>query len=141
MRPYEISVEVSQESLLRNGLTLDEVAAALRMRSLNLPGGSIKSGRDDVLLRTRGEAHWGHEIEKLVVTTRADGTRVLVGDIARVVDGFEDSGQQLLFDGMPASMVQVARIGNQDLRHVSESCAGLSKVCVCYPDGVQLTLE
>ena len=141
VRLYEISVEVSQESLLRNDLTLDDVAAALRKRSLDLPGGAIKTGRSEVLLRTRGQAYYGHELEKLVVTTRADGTRVLIEDIARVVDGLEDSGQTLAFDGKPAALVQVARVGSQDLRHVSESVRQfVDQSTSQYPEGVELTL-
>ena len=141
VRPYEISVEVSQQSLLRNGLTFDEVAAAVRQRSIDLPGGSIKSRSDEVLLRARGQAYWGPELEKLVVTTRADGTRVLLGDVARVVDGFEDTGQTLSFDGKPAALVQVARVGNQDLRQISESVRQfVDQSASKYPEGVELTL-
>ena len=141
VRPYEISVEVSQQSLLRNGLTFDEVAAAVRKRSIDLPGGSIKSRFDEVLLRAQGQAYWGPELEKLVVTTRTDGTRVLLGDVARVVDGFEDTGQTLSFDGKPAALVQVARVGNQDLRHISETVRQfVDQSASRYPEGVELTL-
>lgn len=141
VRPYEISVEISQTSLIRNRLTLDDVATALRQRSIDLPGGTIDTGRDQILLRTRGQAYWGHELEKLVVTTRTDGTRVLIRDIAHVVDGFEDSSQRLVFDGKPAALVQVARVGNQDLRQVSESVREFVKQSATrYPEGVELTL-
>ena len=141
VRPYEISVEVSEQSLLRNGLTFDEVASAVRKRSVDLPGGSIKTGSNEVLLRTRGQAYWGHELEKLEVTTRADGTRVLLEDVARVVDGFEDTGQTLSFDGKPAALIQVARVGNQDLRQVSETVRQFVETSASrYPQGVALTL-
>ena len=141
VRPYEISVEVSEQSLLRNGLTFDEVAAAVRKRSVDLPGGSVKTGSNEVLLRTRGQAYWGHELEKLEVTTGADGTRVLLEDVARVVDGFEDTGQTLRFDGKPAALVQVARVGNQDLRQVSETVREFVENSASrYPQGVALTL-
>ena len=141
VRPYEISVEVSELSLLRNGLTFDEVASAVRKRSVDLPGGSIKTGSNEVLLRTRGQAYWGHELENLEVTTRADGTRVLLRDVARVVDGFEDTGQTLSFDGKPAALIQVARVGNQDLRQVSETVREFVESSSSrYPEGVALTL-
>ena len=141
VRPYEISVEVSQQSLLRNGLTFDEVAAAVRKRSVDLPGGSIKSRSDEVLLRTRGQAYWGAELEKLVVTTRADGTRVRLSDVAHVVDGFEDTGQTLSFDGKPAALVQVARVGSQDLQDISETVRDfVNQSAAKYPEGVALTL-
>ena len=89
-RPYEISIEVSEQSLRRNGLTFDEVAAAVRSGSLDLPGGSIKTSAGEILLRTKGQAYWGREFEDLVVTTRADGTRLYLKDVATIVDGFEE---------------------------------------------------
>ena len=140
-RPYEISVEISEASLSRNNLTFDEVADALRERSLDLPGGSVKTDQGEILLRTAGQAYWGHELEKLVVTTRSDGTRVLLADVARVVDGFEDTGQSLTFDGKPAALVQVGRVGNQDVRRISETVkrfvAGSADK---YAEGVELTV-
>ena len=41
--PYEISVEVSEISLRRHGLTFDQVADAVRRSSLDLPGGSVRT--------------------------------------------------------------------------------------------------
>ena len=120
-RPYEISIEVSEASLSRNNLTFDDVAEALRKRSLDLPGGSVKTDRGEILLRTAGQAYWGHELEKLTITTRSDGTRVTLNDVAQVVDGFEDTGQSLTFEGKPAALVQVFRVGDQDVRNVSQT--------------------
>ena len=118
-RPYEISVEVSRDSLLRNDLSFTQVADALRQRSLDLPGGSIKTSDGEVLLRSTGQAYWGEELEALAITTRPDGTRVLLKDVARVVDGFADTGQSVAFDGKPAALIQVSRTGDQDIREVS----------------------
>ena len=140
-RPYEISVEVSQAALLRNGLTFDAVAAAVRKRSVDLPGGSIKTDQGELLLRTRGQAYWGLELEQLVLTARKDGTRVMLKDVARVVDGFADTSQSLRFNGKPAALVQVARVGNQDLRDISESVRRyIARSASSYPEGVELTL-
>ena len=141
VRPYEVSVEVSEASLSRNGLTFDDVAGALRKRSLDLPGGSIKAEQGEILLRTVGQAYWGDEIENIVVTTRGDGTRVFVRDVARVVDGFEDTGQALRFDGRPAALVQVSRVGRQDVRQISEAVRGyVAGASGRYPEGTRLTI-
>ena len=140
-RPYEISVEVSEASLSRNNLTFDDVAAALRERSLDIPGGSVKAEEGEILLRTTGQAYWGYELEKLVVTVRADGTRVLVRDVAQVVDGFEDTGQSLRFDGKPAALVQVSRVGDQDVRQVSAALRQyVARAAGRYGEGVELTI-
>ena len=140
-RPYEISVEIAEPLLLRNNLTFDEVATALRLRSADLPGGTVKTDAGEVLLRTSGQAYWGEELENLVVTARSDGTRVLLKDVAEVVDGFEDTSQGLTFDGKPAALVQVSKVGDQNIQEISETVRRfLAETGSRYPSGVELTL-
>lgn len=140
-RPYEISIEVSEASLRKYNLTFDQVAGAVRSGSLDLPGGSIKTNAGEILLRTKGQAYWGHEFEDLVVTRRADGTRVLLKDVATVIDGFADTDQSLRFNGKPAAMIRVARIGEQDLETISGAAKQYIKdVRHRLPEGVDLTI-
>lgn len=140
-RPYEISIEVSEPSLRRNGLSFDQVATAVRNGSLDLPGGSIKTAAGEILLRTKGQAYWGEEYEDLVVTTRPDGTRLYLKDVATVVDGFAETDQALRFNGKPAALIRVARIGEQDLQvisnEVSQYVADSKQI---LPSGVSLTI-
>ncbi|MGD8341639.1 MAG: efflux RND transporter permease subunit, partial [Gammaproteobacteria bacterium] len=70
VRPDEISVEVSETTLRRFGLTLDQVASAIRLSSLDLPGGAIKAGSGEILVRTQGQNYSGTEFEDIVVVTR-----------------------------------------------------------------------
>jgi len=57
IRPYEVSIEVSEQALRRYDLTFDEVAQSIRRSSLDLPGGSIKTEGGEILLRTKGQAY------------------------------------------------------------------------------------
>jgi len=140
-RPYEISIEVSESSLRRNGLTFDQVAAAVRSGSLDLPGGSIKTVAGEILLRTKGQAYWGQEYENLVITTRGDGTRLYLKDVARVVDGFADTDQSLRFNDKPAALIRVARMGEQDLQEISSSVKTyINDVGPTLQEGVALTI-
>ena len=140
-RPYEISVEVSEISLQRNGMTFDEVAQALRRRSVDVPSGSIRSDRGEILLRSRGQAYHGEDLERLAIRVRPDGTRVLLRDVARVVDGFADTGQELSFDGRPAALLQVARVGGQDARRIVATVRQyVTEASSRYPDGAALHL-
>jgi multidrug efflux pump subunit AcrB len=140
-RPYEISVEVSEASLRRHGLSFDQVAEAVRRSSLDLPGGSLKGEGEEILLRTRGQAYWGPEFERLQLLTRADGTRLSLGEVARVVDSFEDTDQVARFDGEPAVMVRVFRVGAQDVLHISRSVhMYVREANARMPEGVSLTV-
>ncbi|MCK4999623.1 MAG: efflux RND transporter permease subunit, partial [Anaerohalosphaera sp.] len=49
VRPYEISIEVSEETLRRYSLTFDDISAAIRRSSLDVPGGSVKTTGGEVL--------------------------------------------------------------------------------------------
>ncbi len=141
VRPYEIAIEVSESQLRRHGLTFDRVADAVRRSSLDLPGGSIKAEGGEILLRTRGQAYWGPEFERLVLLTRADGSRLSLGEVARVVDSFEDTDQVAHFDGRPAVMVRVYRVGDQDVLHISRSVHEyVREANQRMPEGVALTV-
>lgn len=141
VRPYEISVEVSEASLKRNNLTFDQVAEAIRQNSVDLPGGTLRTERGDLLLRTDGQAYGATELDALMVTTRSDGAQVRLGDVARVADGFADTGQRLRFDGRPAALVRISQVGSQDLREITEQVRRyVAESRGRYPEGVQLTV-
>jgi len=112
-RPYEISIEVSEAALRRHGLSFDEVAQAVRRSSLDLPGGSIRTEGGEILLRTIGQAYRGSEYEELVLWTRPDGSRLRLGEVAAVVDGFAETDQTARFDGNQTVLVSVFRTGKQ----------------------------
>jgi len=120
VRPYEISVEIPEENLRRYGLTLEQVAARIRQASLDLPGGTIKTVGGDILIRTKERRYFGPGYADIVIVAREDGTEVRLGDIAGVRDGFEETDTSARFDGKPAAMVKVFRVGNQKPNAISQ---------------------
>ncbi len=123
-RPYEVSIEVSELALERYGLTFDELTQAVRASSIDLSGGSIKSGRGEILLRTDAQAYAGADFEELVLRAQPDGSRVRVGDVATVVDGFADTDQSARFGGEPTVVVQVFRVGEENALDVAAAVRG-----------------
>ena len=118
---YEISVNLSEQSLRGWHLTFEEVAAAVRNFSISLPGGSVTTPSGEVLLRTNGQQYTGEEYERLPLRSQADGTRVRLGDVATIVDGFEENAASSTFDGKPAVLVAVYRAGDESATDVSEA--------------------
>lgn len=140
VRPYEISIEVSEQALRRYNLTFDEVVQAVRRSSFDLPGGSVKTQAGEILLRTKGQAYRGRQFEGLVLRTAPDGSRLYLGDVATVVDGFAETDQSARFDGKPAGMVQVFRVGNESALDVSDAVKQYVKEAqVRMPEGITLT--
>ena len=104
VRPYEISVEIAEEELRRHRVTLSQVARRLREASQDIPGGLIKSGGHEILLRTKERRYYGPEYEQLVILSGPDGSRVRLSEIAQVRDGFAETDQYARFDGEPAGV-------------------------------------
>jgi multidrug efflux pump subunit AcrB len=89
-RQYELAVEVSEFTLRRYGLKFSDVVNAIRGSSLNLPAGSIKASDGDIQLQTRGQAYDRRDFERIPLLSTRDGTQVMLGDVATIVDGFAD---------------------------------------------------
>ncbi len=121
VRPYEISIEVSEENLRRYNLSFDDVSNAVRNSSLDTPAGSVKTAGGEILVRTKGQRYYGPEFEKIIVLTRNDGTQLRLGDIAEVKDDFEDIDLYARFDGKRSAFVQVFRIGEQGALDISRT--------------------
>ena len=113
-RPYEISVEVSEQTLRKYGLTMSEVSQAIKNSSIDLPGGTIKSDGGDILLRTKGQVYTGKDFGRLVLRTFGDGTRLTLEDIATIKDGFVETDGYGRFDGDPTATLQVVAGGQQN---------------------------
>ena len=139
--PYEISIEVSETALRRHGMTFDEVADAVRRSSLDLPGGSVRTDGGEILLRTIGQAYRGDEYEDLVLWTRPDGSRLHLGDVATVVDGFAETDQQARFDHEPTVLVTVIRTGDQSSLDISAAVQRyVERARPRLPEGVSMTV-
>ncbi|MCF6291003.1 MAG: efflux RND transporter permease subunit [Desulfobacterales bacterium] len=120
VRPYEISIEISEENLRRYGLTLAQVAQRVRQASLDLPGGSIRTKGGEILIRTKERRYLGDEYGDIVIRARADGAELRLRDIGVVRDDFAEIDQYARFNGLPAAMVAVYRVGDQKPTKISD---------------------
>ena len=121
VRNYEISVEIPQDTLRTYNLTLEEVAHRIGRTSVELPGGAVKTPGGDVLVRVKERKDYGHEFGKIPIITANDGTQVLLEDIADIKDGFEETDNAATYNGKPAVMIDVYRIGDQTPVSVSNA--------------------
>jgi len=120
-REYEISIEVSEQLLREYHLSLGQVASIISSSSLDLPAGSVRTEHGDIALRTLGQAYVQQDFESIVLKTFPDGTRLLLGDIARVKDEFEEARGFALFNGTYSLGIQVYAMGEQDIIATAET--------------------
>lgn len=141
-RDLEIGVEITQENLRRYGLTLQDVATKLASEALELPGGGVDTSTGEVLVRLTERRDYGSEFGRLPIVASADGTRLLLKDIATITDGLEDTDSYALMDGKPAVLIEIYRVGNQTPMEVAAAAfEQMEKMRTELPDGMALTVH
>lgn len=102
IRKQEIWVEVDPARLQQYGMSLDDVRAAIAAHSRNVPGGTLKTPRGEILVRTLGEAAGSEDVERIILRSTATGTPLTIGDVARVRETFEEPTTFGRWAGNPA---------------------------------------
>ena len=120
-RDFEVSVEISEVQLQAYNLTFEDIVAAIRRTSVDIPGGSIRSENGDILLRAKGQAYTAWDFARIPLINKTDGTRLLIGDIASINDGFIEDNNFSLFDGKTAMNIRVRAVGDQNALEISKS--------------------
>ena len=140
-RDYEIAIEISETLLREYQLTLGNVAEIISRSSLDLPAGAVRTRNGDITLRTIGQAYVQKDFESIVLKTFPDGTRLNLGDIATVNDGFVDGSGFASFDGNYGLNIDVYAMGSQDIVETANTAkAYIQRKETELPDGVHLTV-
>ncbi|GIU40781.1 acriflavin resistance protein [Shewanella sairae] len=119
VRDYEIGIELSEDKLREYGLTFSQVAQAVQNSSIDLPGGSIRAKDGDILLRTKGQAYTGEDFAQIVVSTRPDGSRIMLPQVATINDSFEERLEYTRFNGQPAAIIEILSVDDQNALDIS----------------------
>jgi multidrug efflux pump subunit AcrB len=139
IREGEIHIEISEHTLRRYGLTLGQIAEAVRTASLDLPAGRVKTTGGEILVRTKGRRYYAADYEDVAVITRPDGSKVTLGNIANLKDGFEDVDVTTRFDGKLAGVIEVYRVADQNALTVSDTVKRyVEEIRPSLPQGVDI---
>ena len=142
VRNYEISIEIPQEVLRTYNLTLNEIAGSIRRGAVEIPGGAIKTEGGDVLVRVSERRDFGREFGRIPIISSADGTELYLEDIAVIRDGFEETDSFATFNGKPAVMLEVYRIGDQSPIEVADAVhRQIAEINTILPGGLSLVSQ
>jgi len=142
-KQYQIDIEIPEATLRKYGLTLQDVARVVRQENIEVPGGTMKTDLQEVLLRGKNKHEIGHEIAKIPMVTDANGVVLTVDDLGDVRDEFEDVAAQHCIavaqdgtadqadgesdsvsrrriDGMPGLVIKVDKTAKEDLLAITD---------------------
>lgn len=111
----QVSIEVSEEALRRFGLSMSDVANAVRQSSLNSSGGRIESPVGDVSLTARNLADTADQFGNIIIRQTSEQGTVRVDDVANIVDGFVSDKLRASFNGRSTVFVMIPEPDKMDI--------------------------
>ena len=113
IRNPEVSIEIPQAVLRSLRLTLGEIAERIDTAARDVPGGEVRTLGGEVLLRSAGRRFFASEYADIPVVSNTSGSKIRLGDIATITDGFEDVDRYSSFNGKPGVTLWVYQTGNE----------------------------
>jgi len=115
----QFQVLVDPELLLKYGLTLREVEAAVQASNSNATGGYLTQGGNELLVRSLGRIQGVNDLVSVVV--KASGGRpVVLGQVARVAEAPQVKRGDAAVNGKPAVILVIAKQPGADTRRLTD---------------------
>ena len=136
---YEIGIEISPRILKSHGLTLQEVANAIRQFSVNQSSGEVRTERGLISVRVENQAYVEQEFESIPVKTFADGGTLTLSDIADVRDAFEQGIHYTKANGKNLLTLFVGASEEQSITDIADTVSAyLDQQQSELPQGISL---
>jgi len=103
-----VRVELLPFALNRYGISTEDVRAAIQAANANRPKGAVEGDGRRLQIYTPSPSRRAADYAALVIAWR-NGAAVRLGDVARVLDGVENTRTLGLFNGQPAIIVLITR--------------------------------
>ncbi|MBN1531472.1 MAG: efflux RND transporter permease subunit [Spirochaetes bacterium] len=110
----EFLVEVNPDAMRKYRVGMNTVINALKQRNVDLPGGSLRIGDTEYVLRTKGQFKNAGEIEDTVIIGNDAGYVVRIRDMAKVTAAYEDPDVYERFNGRGAVIMRIWRQSSAD---------------------------
>ena len=104
----EIRVELNQAKLSGYGISITQIQNVLRSENLNLPGGTVKRGDQELIVRTTGEFKTVDEIRNIPLTLRS-GESIRLYDVASVEEKYKDINSMSRYNGESSISLSVSK--------------------------------
>lgn len=106
---------MSQDALLAYNLSFEEVAAKVRNSNLLSTGGTIKTDAEDYLIRADNRSYYADKLNDVIVKSTPSGSSILLSDVAKVRDQFEETPNALFYNGDSAVTMVISNTNSEDL--------------------------
>ena len=139
-RAPAVVVDVSSADLAAYGVSMDEIAAALRAENVSTSGGIVDVGPRSLVVRVHGGYGAAAQLAAVPIASRPGGA-VLLGDVATVSQGIAAAQSAATLNGAPAvGLVVEGASGANSLAVDTAIRAALTRLGPRLPAGVTTTI-
>jgi multidrug efflux pump len=139
-RRLAMRVWLTPAEMAARGLTVQDVEAAIRSRSVEVPAGRVESAQREFSVRSLGELRTPAEFAELTVAPQG-GQLTRLKDLGRVEFGPADDRTALRYNGAPGVAIGIVRQSKANVIEVADAVrAQLPAIQASLPKGVTLTL-
>jgi multidrug efflux pump subunit AcrB len=105
----EYLVEVDPSALEKYRIGMDTIVGVLAARNIDSPGGPLREGNKEYVLRTKGQFKNADEVRNTVIMCNDFGHATRIRDVAKVTDTYEEADEYRRFNGQPAVVFQLLK--------------------------------
>ncbi|EDY86846.1 RND family efflux transporter [gamma proteobacterium HTCC5015] len=120
IRPYEITLSVSENTLRKYRLTQDDIGQAIQSEAIDLSAGQLRSDSGEIRVRAKSQAYDYDDFKNIVIKRFSDGSTLYLDDLASINDGFEEDPIFTRYNGQRAAVVNVYRVGQESVIDISQ---------------------
>lgn len=111
----EFSIEVSESDMRRYKLTFNDIRRAVAAENVNISGGKIETEDEEILIRAWGRNYRADDLLNIPVRGNPDGTVVLLRDVAKVKEQWEDTPNKTYYNGQFALSLRITQTEDEDI--------------------------
>ncbi len=116
----EIEIALSEASLQRFGLDINQVAQAVANKNTDLTAGTIEANGEELTIRAVGKKYYATDLENIVVKNSPSGGNIYLKDVAVLSEIYEDGSIDNYLNGHPAISINVLTTSKQDISNATD---------------------
>lgn len=123
----EFSIEVTPENLIRYGLTINDIAQAIRNSNLNISSGSVLTDQEQILIRSYNKKYQAIDLEGIQIKAGIDGQKISLTDICTVQEQWPENRFYSEYNGKKSVGFNVMYNNNEDVIEIDKITSDLAK--------------
>jgi len=117
----EIEIAVRDDRLSEMGITISQVAQAVRNTNIETTGGRIKTAHEELIVRGRFKEYSAEELMDIVIRADRDGRIIRLSDVAEVRNRWSDNDpSRNWYNGKPSVTITVSSMNSESILDVTE---------------------